>query len=54
MAIAALDTVQIMLDSLKTYISSPSQQQMAETVHLLLQSMGHVKNIGAMLDRATE
>jgi len=54
MAIAALDTVQIMLDSLGAYIASPSQQQLAETVHLLLQSMGHVRNIGAMLDRATE
>ncbi len=50
MAIAALDLVQMMLDSVERYIQAPSQQQMAETLHLLLQSMGHVRNIHAMLD----
>jgi len=54
MAIATLDMVQMMLDSLERYIAAPSQEQMAETLHLLLQSMGHVRNIHAMLDAAAQ
>ncbi|MGV8122137.1 MAG: hypothetical protein AB2L14_20440 [Candidatus Xenobiia bacterium LiM19] len=54
MAIAALDMVQMTLDSLERYIAAPSQEQMAETLHLLLQSMGHVRNMHAMLDGAAQ
>ncbi|MDQ7823124.1 MAG: hypothetical protein RDV48_10055 [Candidatus Eremiobacteraeota bacterium] len=45
--------LQMMLDSLERYIDAPSQEKMAETLDLLLQSMGHIRTINTMLDKAS-